>query len=248
MISIDVMLTKYVVALCAFGLALPAMSQTTVAKADIPAAKPENNVRIIEQIVAKINNEIVTLGELERQRKSAEAEMKRQQMPPEQARQAMQEVEKNLLRDKIDQILLVQKAKDLDIKVDTELNKYLAQIQLETKITDPDKFQTLVREQTGMAFEDYKQQIKDDMLKQQAAGVYPRAFAAIRSPVIMLHGASDPHPGRMVRAALLPHLPQLEYQEWERCGHYPWLEKAVRDAFFDFLRGWLEARFQPCAP
>jgi len=37
-------------------------------------------------------------------------------------------------------------------------------------------------------------------------------------------------------------VPHLEYREWERCGHYPWLEKAVRDEFFDVLRDWLTRR------
>ena len=55
----------------------------------------------------------------------------------------------------------------------------------------------------------------------------------------MLHGAADPHPGLMIRASLEPYLPQLEYHEWERCGHYPWLERAVRDEFFSVLRAWL---------
>jgi pimeloyl-ACP methyl ester carboxylesterase len=79
----------------------------------------------------------------------------------------------------------------------------------------------------------------DDMLRLQAEGAYPAAFAAIAVPVLMLHGAADPHPGRMIRDSLTPHLPQLEYREWDRCGHYPWLEKAVRDEFFSALRGWL---------
>jgi pimeloyl-ACP methyl ester carboxylesterase len=78
-----------------------------------------------------------------------------------------------------------------------------------------------------------------DMLKQQERGVYPAAFAAIRSPVVMMHGALDPHPGRMIYAGLKPCLPQLEYREWERCGHYPWLENAARDEFHSFLRAWL---------
>jgi len=78
-----------------------------------------------------------------------------------------------------------------------------------------------------------------DMLKLQEDRVYPAAFSAIESPVLMLHGAYDPHPGRMIRASLQPHLPQLEYVEWERCGHYPWLEKAVRDEFHPVLREWL---------
>jgi pimeloyl-ACP methyl ester carboxylesterase len=80
-----------------------------------------------------------------------------------------------------------------------------------------------------------------DMLWLQQQGVYPAAFATIRSPVLMLHGAVDPHPGQMIRASLLPYLPQLEYREWSRCGHYPWLERAVREEFFAVLRGWLAA-------
>jgi len=78
-----------------------------------------------------------------------------------------------------------------------------------------------------------------DMVRLEEEGVYPAAFAAIHSPVLMLHGAADPHPGRMIRASLEPHLPQLEYREWERCGHYPWLEKAVRAEFFTVVRRWL---------
>jgi pimeloyl-ACP methyl ester carboxylesterase len=79
----------------------------------------------------------------------------------------------------------------------------------------------------------------DDMLRLQARGVYPAAFSAIEAPVLMLHGAADPHPGRMILASLRPYLPQIEYHEWERCGHYPWLERAVRDEFFQVLRNWL---------
>lgn len=82
-----------------------------------------------------------------------------------------------------------------------------------------------------------------DMVRLQEAGVYPAAFAAIDAPVIMLHGAVDPHPGQMIRASLEPLIPRLEYQEWERCGHYPWLEKAVREEFFDVLCRWLIGQF-----
>jgi pimeloyl-ACP methyl ester carboxylesterase len=77
------------------------------------------------------------------------------------------------------------------------------------------------------------------MVRLQEEGAYPAAFAAIETPVLMLHGAADPHPGRMIRESLAPHLPQLEYREWERCGHYPWLERAVRHEFLDVLRAWL---------
>jgi pimeloyl-ACP methyl ester carboxylesterase len=85
------------------------------------------------------------------------------------------------------------------------------------------------------------QQTWDDMVRLQEAGIYPAAFARIRAPVLMLHGAVDPHPGMLIRAGLAPHLPQLQYIEWERCGHYPWLERWARDEFIAVLRRWLLA-------
>jgi pimeloyl-ACP methyl ester carboxylesterase len=79
----------------------------------------------------------------------------------------------------------------------------------------------------------------DDMLRLQDSGVYPAAFAAIRGPVLMLHGADDPHPGRMILESLQPFLPQLEYRELAPCGHYPWLERWAREDFFSALATWL---------
>jgi pimeloyl-ACP methyl ester carboxylesterase len=84
-----------------------------------------------------------------------------------------------------------------------------------------------------------------DMVRLQEEGIYPAAFSAIRSPVLMLHGSYDPHPGRMIRAGLAALMPQLEYREWEQCGHYPWREKAVRGEFFTVLGNWLRTQYPP---
>jgi pimeloyl-ACP methyl ester carboxylesterase len=77
------------------------------------------------------------------------------------------------------------------------------------------------------------------MLRCQAEGLYPAAFERIRGPILMLHGAYDPHPGRMIHATLARVMPQIEYREWERCGHYPWLERVCRDEFLAALTEWL---------
>ena len=122
------------------------------------------DVKIVEQIIAKVNNEIITRGELERTRRQLEQELKRQGASGDKLKQALQEAEGNILRERIDQLLLVQKGKDLNISVDSEVSKYMGEIQLQSKITDPDKFQQFVREQTGMSFEDFKQQTKDGIL------------------------------------------------------------------------------------
>jgi pimeloyl-ACP methyl ester carboxylesterase len=80
----------------------------------------------------------------------------------------------------------------------------------------------------------------DDMLRLQAEGKYPAAFAAITSPVLMLHGEHDPHPGRLIRDNLAPLLPQLIYREFAHCGHYPWLERAAAGDFYRLVNEWLD--------
>ena len=84
----------------------------------------------------------------------------------------------------------------------------------------------------------------DDMLRLQADGTYPAAFSAIRSPVLMLHGSYDPHPGLMIRDSLLPYIPHMEYHEWVKCGHRPWIERYVRNDFFKILKDWLTLHFR----
>jgi parvulin-like peptidyl-prolyl isomerase len=74
--------------------------------------------------------------------------------------------ESNFLRDKIDQLLLVQKAKELEINVDSDISKRLAQIQVDSKIADTDKFHEYIHEQTGLSFEDFKQQMQNSLLTQ----------------------------------------------------------------------------------
>ena len=83
------------------------------------------------------------------------------------------------------------------------------------------------------------QETWQDMVRLQEEGVYPAAFASTHALVVMLHGDHDSYPGRMIRASLEPHIPQPEYREWKRCGHYPWLEKAAHNEFFVALREWL---------
>mgnify|MGYP006283980799 FL=1 len=99
------------------------------------------------------------------------------------------------------------------------------------------------REAEGQPFDaQAHEETWQDMLRCQEEGLYPAAFAAIESSVLMLHGAYDPHPGRMIRDSLRPCLPQLEYREWENCGHSPWREPDAREEFFEVLRNWLHGK------
>jgi len=85
----------------------------------------------------------------------------------------------------------------------------------------------------------------DDVLRLQAQGAEPAAFAAIRAPVHMFHGDDDPHPGPAIRELLRRWIPQLEYTGFARCGHEPWRERHAREPFLRALEAWLRAAGNP---
>jgi parvulin-like peptidyl-prolyl isomerase len=125
-----------------------------------------SDVNTVEEIIAKCNGDIITRGDIDRSRKELAEMLRHDGATGANFQSAFNERDKNLLRDRIDQLLLTQKAKDLDIKVDTEISKRLAMIQKDSGIADPEKFQAFVREQTGMPYEDYRQEMKNDLMRQ----------------------------------------------------------------------------------
>jgi peptidyl-prolyl cis-trans isomerase SurA len=139
---------------CAFAL-----GQLASLAADIPPS-------IIEEIVAKVNGEIVTRGDLLHARQDMEELLKGQGLPAIAIENTVKEREKDILRDRIDRFLLIAKAKDLNITVDNEMTKYMADLQRESKIADPDKFHDYIKEQTGVPFEDFKSETRNTMLTQ----------------------------------------------------------------------------------
>jgi parvulin-like peptidyl-prolyl isomerase len=124
-------------------------------------------IGLVEEIIAKVNGDIITRGELDRSRKQIEADLRERRMTGPQLQQAMDEASKHVLRDRIDQLLLQQKGKELNINLDAEVTKYIADLQRRANIADPEKFQQYVREQTGMTFEDFKSETKNGMMTQR---------------------------------------------------------------------------------
>lgn len=132
-----------------------------------------SDVRVVEEIVAKVNGSIVTSIELARSRRDLEAGLRQQGLTGPALEQRLKESEQNLLRDRIDSLLMVQQAnvvansKELGDSVASEVTKRLAEMQRQSKIVDQDKFQDYVSREAGMPFEDFKQQMRDSLLSQR---------------------------------------------------------------------------------
>lgn len=134
------------------------------------ADRPDTQVRVVEEIVAKVNGKIITRGELAQKRERIRAELEKQGLTGQALEQAVEKNAADELRDDIDQLLLVQKAGELNINVDSDVNKRIAEIQRESGIADPDKFHDWIRQNSGETFEDLKDAFKSSILTQRVIG------------------------------------------------------------------------------
>src|ERR1039458_6741226 len=82
-----------------------------------------DNVKVVEEIAAKVNGDIITRGELARKRLEIESEAKRQGLTGTRLEVTVKEYAANALRDEVDQLLLVQRGKDLNLSVDADVTR-----------------------------------------------------------------------------------------------------------------------------
>jgi peptidyl-prolyl cis-trans isomerase SurA len=154
-------------------------------------------VGVVEEIIAKVNGDIITRSEVERSRQQLEAELKQRGVAAAELQKTLAEREKDVLRERIDQLLLIQKGKELSISVEQEVSKYIAELQTSSGIADPDKFQQWVREQTGQTFEDYKNEVRNGYLTQRT--VRQEVGGRINIPRSELQSYYNEHKDEFVR-------------------------------------------------
>ncbi len=125
---------------------------------------------VIDQVVARVNGDIISQDEIDRFTKELAAEMKQQGATGMELQQQLAKHQKDVLRDRIDELLLIQKGKELNVNVDSDVSKYMANLQRQSGLTDPDKFHEYVRQQSGMSYEDFLSETKNQFLTREVIG------------------------------------------------------------------------------
>jgi peptidyl-prolyl cis-trans isomerase SurA len=130
-----------------------------------PAVSAEGG-KVVEEIVARVNNEVITRSEFEHSKVTAEEDAKsdcQNRCTPEQLKTLTEDRQKNALRDLIDQSLLVQRAKDMGVSVEPEVIKQLDQIRIENKLQSMEALEQAVSGE-GLNWEDFKNNIRNGLL------------------------------------------------------------------------------------
>jgi peptidyl-prolyl cis-trans isomerase SurA len=122
---------------------------------------------VVEEIIARVNSQIITRSDFERSKDQLKDEVK--QSDPANADKLYAEREKDVLRDLIDQQLLLEKGKDLGITGDTDLIKRLDQMRKDMKLDSMEDLEKAATAQ-GISYEDFKQNMRNQIITQKVIG------------------------------------------------------------------------------
>ena len=119
-------------------------------------------------IVARVNNDVITLSDYQKaeQQLRDEAAHDCQGCPQDQIDAQFKEQQKDLLRGLIDQLLIVQRAKDMGISVEPDLAKRLDEVRKQNGLATLDDLQKGV-EASGLTWEGYKTTIRNGLLQKE---------------------------------------------------------------------------------
>jgi peptidyl-prolyl cis-trans isomerase SurA len=158
--------------------ALPAGStpSTATAPAPVPAATPapapataaaaspgaSSDMTVVEEIIARVNNSIISRSDLKHSEEQLTAEQSKADpnVPVENQPQ-----QKDLLRDLIDTHLLSQKAEELGISGETDVVKRLDELRKQMHAESMEDLEKAAQSQ-GVSFEEFKQNLKNQIVTQ----------------------------------------------------------------------------------
>ena len=123
---------------------------------------------VVEEIITRVNNDIITLSDYQKANQTLKQEIGQecQGCTQDKMETEYKDRQKDLLRDLIDQDLLVQRAKDMGISVEADVVKQLDDVRKKNNLTSMEDLEKAV-ETEGLSWEEYKTQMRNNLLTQE---------------------------------------------------------------------------------
>ncbi|MBB5059201.1 peptidyl-prolyl cis-trans isomerase SurA [Granulicella aggregans] len=154
------------------GVAQTPHYQSPIAQGQVNAPVPQislplpapitPNGTVVEDVIVQVNDQIINRSDLERAEQQLEQDAQTAHATPEETADR----QKTLLRDLIDQQLLLSRGKELGINADAEVIRRLDEIRKQNKLESMEDLEKAARQQ-GVSFEDFKANIKNSIISQQ---------------------------------------------------------------------------------
>jgi len=131
------------------------------------ARAQEGEPVVVDEVIAQVNDGVVTLSQLKREMKERVDTLKQNGMTEQQANAEVQSHKADLIFILISEQLLLQKGKELDFteKVEAEVNKRMLETAKENNITSMDKLCEAMT-QSGSSCEEVRRTLRTEIMKQ----------------------------------------------------------------------------------
>ena len=131
------------------------------------ARAQEGEPVVVDEVIAQVNDGVVTLSQLKREIKERVDTLKQNGMSEQQAITEVEKHRADLIATLINEQLLLQKGKELDLtdRVEAEVNKRMLDVAKENKITSIDRLDEAMR-QTGLDPVAIRQTMRIEIMKQ----------------------------------------------------------------------------------
>jgi peptidyl-prolyl cis-trans isomerase SurA len=140
---------------------LTGLALAGVLAAAAPAAPAQ---QVVEEIVAIVNNDIITLSDFRNQYEATEAQLRAAQLPADQMTQQLAQLRKDFLDSLITNMLLLQKAGELGLNVQEQMKGMIESIKTQNNIASDADLRRAVESQ-GINYNDWLKQAEEDMLR-----------------------------------------------------------------------------------
>ena len=117
---------------------------------------------VVEDIIARVNDQIITRSDYERSLKELDSEGRQRGLTMQQ----LSEQHRDLLRNLIDQQLWLSKGKELGINGETELVNRLNELRKQYNLATMEDLEKAAQEQ-GVSYEDFKANIRNQIVTQE---------------------------------------------------------------------------------
>ena len=131
------------------------------------ATAQEGEPVVIDEVIAQVNDGVVTLSQLKREMKERIETLKQQGMTAEQAQAEVEKHKADLIATLINEELLLQKGKELDLseRVEAQVNKRMLEVAQENKIPTIEKLEEEMRK-SGVDPVATRQTMRTEIMKQ----------------------------------------------------------------------------------
>jgi peptidyl-prolyl cis-trans isomerase SurA len=106
----------------------------------------EGDVKVLDEVIARVNTEVILRSAFDRQLEDFIAEMRQRGMEVTELEKKVAEIKPQIIDNLIDQQLLTQRAKEISVEVEGQVNEQFVRLMKENNLTNLDELEQKMRE------------------------------------------------------------------------------------------------------